>query len=123
VIDGEGLRRLRPPYSSVALDEDRHLLLDPAHPVRHGDHGCDPNLWHLDATTIAARRDIAVGEELTVAYATHSLRDWWSLDCRCGSPLCRGRVTGEDWKLERLHAAYGQHWSPVLLRRIEAQRR
>jgi hypothetical protein len=31
VIDGVALAALKPPYSSVALDEDAHLLIDPAH--------------------------------------------------------------------------------------------
>jgi len=118
VIDGAALRALEPPYSAVTLDEDAHLLIDPAHPVRYGNHGCDPNLWHLDATTIAARRAIAADEELTIDYATHTLAPWWSMPCRCGSPLCRGQVTGEDWRLGSLRAAYGEHWTPALLRRI-----
>ena len=75
LIDGAALARLEPPYSSVTLDEDAHLLIDPAHPVRYGNHSCDPNLWHLDALTIAARRDIAAGEELMVDYGTHTSTD------------------------------------------------
>jgi SET domain-containing protein len=31
-------------------------------------HPCDPNLWMKDGNTLAARRDIAVGEELTADY-------------------------------------------------------
>ncbi|HLI67398.1 MAG TPA: SET domain-containing protein-lysine N-methyltransferase [Caulobacteraceae bacterium] len=123
VIDDDALARLEQPYSSVALDENAHLLIDPAHPVRYGNHGCDPNLWHLDAVTIAARRDVASGEELTIDYGTHSLSPSWAMACSCGSPLCRGRISGEDWRIERLQATYGRHWTPVLLRRIEALRR
>ena len=118
VIDEAALKALTPPYSAVTLDEDRHLLIDPAHPVRYGNHGRDPNLWHLDAATIAARRDIAAGQELLIDYATHTLASWWSMPCRCGSALCRGVVTGDDWRLTALQAAYGAHWTPVLLRRI-----
>ena len=32
VIDGEALAALTPPYSSVALGKDRHLLMDPRPP-------------------------------------------------------------------------------------------
>jgi hypothetical protein len=119
VIDGVALAALQPPYSSVVLDEGVHLLIDPAHPVRYGNHGCDPNLWHLDAVTVAARRDIAAGEELTIDYATHTGMEDWSMACLCGRPNCRGRVTGADWRRADLRAAYGDHWTPVLLRRIE----
>lgn len=121
VIDGAALRRLEPPYSSVTLDDDAHLLIDPAHPVRYGNHGCDPNLWHLDAVTIAARRDIAEGEELLIDYATHTLASWWSMACACASPLCRGTISGDDWRIDRLRSAYGRHWTPALVRRIEAE--
>ena len=119
LIDDAALAALHPPYCSVMLDEGVHLLIDPAHPVRYGNHGCDPNLWHLDAVTVAARRDIAAEEELTVDYATHTGAEDWSMACACGRPSCRGRVTGADWRRADLRAAYGDHWSPALLRRIE----
>ncbi|MGW2160962.1 hypothetical protein [Nonomuraea sp. NPDC001699] len=57
VIDDDALASLPPPYNSLTVGEGVHLLLDPDHPVRFGNHSCDPTLWHLDATTVAARRD------------------------------------------------------------------
>lgn len=123
VINDAILASLTPPYSSLTVDYGRHLLLDPAHPVRYGNHCCDPNLWHADATTVVARRPIAAGEELTIDYATHTGVDTWTMPCRCGSALCRGTVTGGDWRLPQLHHAYGDHWSPPLLNRINAERR
>ncbi|MEU6789084.1 SET domain-containing protein-lysine N-methyltransferase [Nonomuraea angiospora] len=120
VIGDETLARLTPPYSSLTVAEGVHLLLDPAHPVRYGNHSCDPVLWHRDATTVIARRDLDPGEELTIDYATHTGVEAWSMSCRCDTPLCRRVVTGDDWRLPRLRAAYGTHWSPPLLGRIEA---
>jgi uncharacterized protein len=120
VIGDETLARLTPPYSSVTVGKGVHLLLDPDHPVRYGNHSCDPNLWHRDATTVIARRDISPGEEVTIDYATHTGVETWSMNCRCDTPLCRGVVTGDDWRLSRLQAAYGTHWSPPLLERIKA---
>ena len=38
----------------------------------------------------------------------------------CGSPLCRGVVTGEDWRRPELQARYGDHWIPALLRKQRA---
>ncbi|MER6950232.1 SET domain-containing protein-lysine N-methyltransferase [Nonomuraea sp. NPDC000554] len=122
-INDETLACLTPPYSSLTVEEGLHLLLDPAHPVRYGNHSCDPNLWHRDATTLIARRDIDPGEELTIDYATHSGVEAWSMDCRCGSTLCRHTVTGNDWQLSQLQAAYGTHWSPPLLDRIKTATR
>ncbi|NRQ40951.1 SET domain-containing protein-lysine N-methyltransferase, partial [Nonomuraea sp. NN258] len=118
VIDDETLASLTPPYSSLTVAEGVHLLLDPAHPVRYGNHSCDPDLWHHDATTVIARRDIAPGEELTLDYATHSGVETWSMTCGCATPLCRRVVTGADWRLPHLQTAYGTHWAPPLLDRI-----
>ncbi|GAA3112434.1 SET domain-containing protein-lysine N-methyltransferase [Streptosporangium carneum] len=86
--------------------------------MRYGNHSCDPSLWHRDATTVIARRDINPGEELAVDYAAHTGVNTWSMTCHCGKPLCRRTVTGNDWQLPRLQAAYGTHWSPPLLDRI-----
>ncbi|MGN9837724.1 SET domain-containing protein [Nonomuraea sp. H19] len=120
LIDDATLATLTPPYSSLTVDDGRHLLLDPAHPVRYGNHSCDPNLLHTDAITIVARRPISPGEELTIDYATHTGIESWTMTCRCGTALCRGTVTGRDWRLPHLRRAYGDHWSPPLLRRIRA---
>jgi hypothetical protein len=120
LITDETLACLPQPYSSLTVEEGLHLLLDPTHPVRYGNHSCDPNLWHRDATTVVARHDISPGQELTIDYATHTGVETWSMACRCGSPLCRRTVTGEDWRLSRLQTAYGDRWSPPLLQRITA---
>ncbi|YCK38629.1 SET domain-containing protein [Actinomadura sp. ATCC 39365] len=121
LIDNDTLASLTPPYSSLTVEEDLHLLLDPDHPARYGNHSCEPTLWHTDATTLAARRQIAPGEELTIDYATHSGVATWSMTCHCATPTCRGAVTGDDWRLPHLQLAYGTHWTPPLLTRINQE--
>jgi uncharacterized protein len=121
LIDDAALGRLLPPYSSLTVTNGLHLLIDPAHPVRYGNHSCDPSLWHADATTLIARRDIEPGEELTIDYATHTGIETWTMNCACGSAICRGIVTGRDWRLPHLQRAYGHHWSPPLLDRIRSE--
>lgn len=106
------------PYSSITVADGVHLLLDPDHPIRYGNHGCTPNLWLSDATAMAARRDIAEGEELTQDYAVYTGVESWRMPCRCGSLECREVVTGQDWQLPRLRQAYGDRWSPPLLAKI-----
>jgi hypothetical protein len=120
LIDDAALSALTPPYSSLTVDDGRHLLIDPASPLRHGNHSCDPNLWHVDATTIVTRRAVAAGDELTIDYATHTGVERWEMACRCGAAQCRGLVTGADWRRPELQTAYGDHWTPTLLRRIAA---
>jgi len=84
-------------------------------------HSCDPNLWMADAYTLVTNRDIKSGEELTVDYAMFEadenyLSKW---KCKCGSPLCRGRVTGVDWEKPDLQNRYKEHFSPLLNKRIQ----
>lgn len=86
-------------------------------------HSCDPNAWMAGPHTIRARMDIAPGEEITVDYAMfeadeHHVSPW---ECRCGSSLCRGRVTGADWRDPDLRKRYRGRFSPLLTKRIERE--
>ncbi|MPZ94429.1 MAG: SET domain-containing protein-lysine N-methyltransferase [Propionibacteriales bacterium] len=103
---------------TITVAEDRHLVLPPRHPSGYGNHSCDPNLWWVDAYTLAARRDIAVDEEVTNDYAASTGANDFSMICQCGSPMCRGTVSGRDWQRAELQQRYGEHWVPALLARI-----
>jgi D-alanine-D-alanine ligase len=56
-------------------------------------HSCEPNTA-FEGLNVVALRDIAVGEELTVDYATFYDARMIPFDCTCGSSACRGRVSG-----------------------------
>lgn len=103
------------PYvDAISLDGNhRHLILPPGSPVRFGNHSCNPNLWWEDELTLVARRDINAGEELTNDYATSTALPDFRMACLCESDNCRGMISGEDWKLQTLQAAYGDHWTPA----------
>jgi uncharacterized protein len=76
-----------------------------------------------DEATLMARRNIETAEEITADYMM------WEADeefvaawrCNCGSPLCRGKVTGRDWKVVELQERYKGHFSPFLNERIKRQ--
>ncbi|HEY7174668.1 MAG TPA: SET domain-containing protein-lysine N-methyltransferase [Micromonosporaceae bacterium] len=107
------------PYvDTIVVDEDAHLVLPPRRDNGYGNHSCDPNLWWIDAYTLAARRDIEVNEEVTNDYATSTGDETFSMGCSCGSPLCRRIVTGHDWRIPGLQLRYGDHWAPALMARI-----
>lgn len=108
----------RPYVDTVTVFEDRHLVLPPGTIAHCGNHSCDPNAWFVGGYDIAARRDIAAGEEVTTDYATSSGGPGFAMTCRCGSALCRGRITGGDWRRPELQQRYGSHWTPALLQRI-----
>jgi len=82
-------------------------------------HSCDPNVGFDGQITYVAMRDIEPGEELCHDYAMERA-DNYSLDCRCGSDLCRGKVTGEDWKDPELQQRYGNYFSSYILSKIRS---
>lgn len=61
---------------------------------RYVNHACDANCLGGGFRFEIAVRDIEAGEELTDDYATFGYAS--ELQCRCGSPLCRGTVAGRD---------------------------
>ncbi|MGI8613395.1 MAG: hypothetical protein ACR2KL_05550 [Nocardioidaceae bacterium] len=69
---------------------------------------------------MAARVDLAAGDELTNDYATSTAAADFKMPCSCGSARCRGVVTGADWRLTVLQERYGRHWVPALLDLIDA---
>jgi hypothetical protein len=71
-----------------------------------------------------AWRDIQAGEEITTDYALCIAAPQYRLEpCRCGSPLCRGCVTGNDWKLPDLQHRYRgcfTHYIERLIQQLHA---
>jgi SET domain-containing protein len=109
------------PYiDTITVDDDMHLVLPPGRPNGYGNHSCDPNLWWVGPYELAARRDIAPGEELTNDYATSSGEPDFRMTCSCGCQQCRGVVTGDDWRRPELQERYQAHWVPALLARIRS---
>lgn len=60
-------------------------------PARWANHACDPNCG-IRACRFVALHDIAQGEELTWDYSTTMDERYWTMQCQCGSPTCRGVV-------------------------------
>lgn len=109
---------------SIQVEEDLFLTGgDTPEPGEQLNHSCDPTCGLSGSSILLAMRDIAPGEELTYDYATSDGNDYDEFDCRCGSPICRGRVTGRDWADPALQIRYEGWFSPYLARRIAAQRR
>ena len=112
------------PHSVAEVGEDLLLGSLPEEPESPDDlmnHSCEPNVWMRDEVTLVARNDIEPGEELTVDYAMFSTNPHWVMHarCNCRSQLCRGEVSGNDWKLEELQGRYRDHFSPFINSRIK----
>jgi len=99
---------------TIMVEDDVNLVLDPDQEVHYANHSCDPSMWHVDPTTIATRRAVRVGEELTVDYATQTTHPDFELTCRCGAAQCRGTVTGVDWTDPDWRNRYEGHVVPAV---------
>ncbi len=99
---------------ALQIDEDFYLAPRTADEVDAMsvfiNHSCDPNVGFRGQVVYVAMRDIKAGEELCHDYSMERSDDY-ALDCHCGSALCRGKVTGQDWKLPELQQRYGDYFS------------
>jgi hypothetical protein len=102
---------------------DDHLFIGPVteaeryDAMMHLNHSCDPNVGVRGQISFFAMRDIAAGDELGFDYATGD-DDAWEMECQCGSPLCRRRITGQDWRRPELQQRYRGWFSLYLERKI-----
>lgn len=106
---------------TITIDDDAHLVLPTGTDVHFGNHSCDPSMWHVGPYEVATRRDLHEGDEATVDYATDSGADGFAMTCNCGSPICRGSVTSDDWRQPALQQRYDGHWVPAMQRLIQQQ--
>jgi SET domain-containing protein len=97
----------------VALDVDEYEGV-----MLFINHSCEPNVGFGGNVVLVAMRDIEPGEELTTDYALFDDHDG-SMECRCGSPACRGRVDGRDWRLTELQTRYRGYFSWYLARKMQ----
>jgi len=70
-------------------------------PDRHVNHCCDPNAYVLyegNHSFLVARRDIAVGEEITVDYNIN-ITGGTAWPCHCGAARCTGTTVGDFFRL------------------------
>jgi len=83
-------------------------------------HSCDPNIGVQGQIVFVALRPIAAGEELTHDWATTD-DDEYTLECHCGSAVCRRIITGQDWRKPELQRKYRGYFSWYLQRKIDSQ--
>ena len=84
-------------------------------------HSCDPTLaWAPDADALVAFRDVELGEELTVDYATWSTDPGLLVRCHCETYRCRQLVTGDDWRIPQVQQRYAGHLAAEVQRAVDA---
>ena len=124
IFTREKLREVAPVLGPAEIQIADNLYIGPLDPAeREGamifsNHSCDPNIAVQGQIVFVALRRIAAGEELTHDWATTDDDDY-SLECHCGSPLCRRIITGKDWQKPELQRKYRGLFSWYLQRKID----
>jgi len=94
--------------------EDIDLM--PQHIINHS---CEPNSGFKDQCFLVSMRDINKGEEILYDYAfvmwsSDENTYHFSMNCQCGTPSCRKKITENDWKIPALQKKYGDYFQPFL---------
>jgi hypothetical protein len=92
-------------------------------PADWTNHSCEPNAGFGKNSPIclSAMRDIKAGDQICFDYGMCETdeRLWEPMDCMCGTPYCRGKITANDWKIQDLHVRYKGYWSPHVQRLLD----
>jgi len=106
---------------SIQIDDDLFLVSGrDLEPADYANHSCEPNAGIVGNVLVVAMRAIEPGEEICFDYAMCDADDYDEFVCACGTPSCRRLITGSDWKLPELQAAYAGYFSSYIARRIAA---
>lgn len=111
------------PESAIHFDEGHKwasLASEPDPEDAAINHSCDPNLWFEKGWPLAARRDIAAGEEITFDYSTGETYQLNS-KCKCGAKNCRKFITGKEWRDSEFQKKYQGHFNPYIQKLIDKQ--
>jgi hypothetical protein len=78
----------------------------------------------LVATAPIAREEIVaikgghIVDTATLRSLPERLANSGEVECRCGTPSCRGTIGGRDWRCPELQRRYGSYLSWHLMRRL-----
>jgi len=123
VFDRATLRAMPSWYAAAEIQVGEDLFIGPvAESEREGsmifsNHSCEPNIGVRGQIVFVAMRDITPGEELTHDWAMTD-DDVYEMECRCGAGVCRGIITGQDWRRKDLQEKYAGYFSSYLAEKI-----
>ena len=120
VVDRAELNTQPEEVRTHALQIDDDLFIASELPFADADyvnHSCDPNCGIVGSILLVAMRDVQAGEELCFDYAMTDTDDYDEFGCSCGTDLCRGTITGADWKEPELRDRYRGWTSAYIARR------
>lgn len=125
IMDTATFERIRDQVSPAEIQIEDDLWIAPRTPDEVEavllclNHSCSPNLGVRGQITFVAMQEIVAGTELTIDYAMIDSDPDERIDCTCGTPECRGVVTGGDWRIPDLQRRYRGYFSRYLQERID----
>ncbi len=120
ILAADEIDRSMPNFTQQVLqiEENFYLMTPSMEPGDCFNHSCNPNVGMTGQIGLIAMQDIQPGDEICLDYAMCDGSNYDEFDCQCGSPNCRGHITGNDWKRSELWERYDGYFSPYLQRRI-----
>ena len=123
-------------YSEHCFQIEKGFFIGPADsesPVLEGaflmNHSCNPSCGLKGQISFVSMRDIYPGEQLTfdhamtdATYPGAAFEDV-DIDCRCGSDMCRNKITHSDWQRKELQDRYKGYFSMYVQSLIDEWRR
>lgn len=110
----------------TGIQIDDNLILtsfDHNDPADFVNHSCNPNAGIKGQNFLVSMKKIKKGEQVCFDYAmclySKNKSDFYSLDCKCGSKKCRGKVTSNDWKIPELQKKYRGYFEQFLQDKIK----
>ena len=105
--------RKQPDSHTLQIGPQLHAVL--GLPARFLNHSCNANLVvagapSFHALRFVAKRDIAVGEELTFDYETTEGTMDEPFQCECGETSCRGMILGFDHRRKEMLEGGTKRW-------------
>lgn len=85
-------------------------------------HSCAGNLGFNETGDFIATRSIGKGDELAYDYGLAESNPIFRMSCSCGSSICRGLITGDDWKDTQFREKNLSYMHPRLKRMITLDR-
>jgi len=93
----EGANLLQVGHDAYILPRPKGLFVN---------HSCRPNAGLHGTRTLVALQDIEPGEEIRFDYSTTMDEDYWTMECMCRHPECRGVVRDFRYLPEPLREHY-----------------
>lgn len=77
-------------FYAVQTDQDRYIDVDL--PGALLNHSCSPNAGIRDNIKLVAIKPIKAGDQILMDYSTNMDEGCETMQCACGSPMCRGTI-------------------------------